>query len=105
MEFEFLNPQDKGSETLTSNVILIWLAIKSCLGNGGQKCCPTLNGTAPRQRSRTIHCMEASADHSGKPLRRSGTRLWGIAEEVAGTFTSAGLRNLRSSEEGIFVWD
>lgn len=45
------------------------------------------------------------ADHSGKPLRRSGTRLWGIAEEVAGTFTSAGLRNLRSSEEGIFVWD
>lgn len=60
--------------------------------------------------------MEASADHSVKPLGWSGTkqgkpdfREWLIpvldSEEIAGSFASAGLEYLCSSAEGIFSWD
>lgn len=35
---------------------------------------PVLNGAFQRQRSRTTHCTEASADHSVKPLVWSGTK-------------------------------
>lgn len=74
---------------------------------------PVLNGAFQRQGSRTTHCMEASADHSVKPLLWSGTKkgrpdfwVWLIpvldSEERAGPFTPAGLEYLCSSEEGVF---
>lgn len=85
-------------------------------GKWKEKCSPVLMGTLQRQGSRTAHCVEASAHHSVKPLARAGTKEgrpdfwpWLIpvldSEESAGSFTSAGLEYLWSSEEGIFSWD
>lgn len=45
-------------------------------GEWKAKCSPVLNGAFQRQRSRTTHCTEASADHSVKPLVRSDLRVW-----------------------------